>query len=163
MKTESKQGLKLVDGPLDELNLEELLMLHVEMIELSEKLKKHHKERLVKDDTSSSMSVGGCNEFYQVSFPYVFLQIGLKLTQMGLQEHMTMRLLGRCSILVAELWIIHDIIFHAWRLGYIHRLLSRYWETRICHVRRDANLVEDKYASLSCGALVGGLELGFFM
>ncbi|KAK8673887.1 hypothetical protein V6N13_112196 [Hibiscus sabdariffa] len=59
MKTESKQGLKLVDGPLDELNLEELLMLHVEMIELSEKLKKHHKERLVKDDTSSSMSVGG--------------------------------------------------------------------------------------------------------
>ncbi|GMI68745.1 AGAMOUS-like 62 [Hibiscus trionum] len=61
LENESK-GEWLVDRPIDELNLEELLTLDAETTEFIEKLKKARQERLAKDAASTSMSTtGGSN------------------------------------------------------------------------------------------------------
>ncbi|KAK8673886.1 hypothetical protein V6N13_112195 [Hibiscus sabdariffa] len=62
MKMENeRKGQWLRDRPIDELNLEELLIADAETTEFIEKLKKVHRERLAKDATSTSMSIGGSN------------------------------------------------------------------------------------------------------
>ncbi|KAL4377769.1 hypothetical protein GQ457_02G008640 [Hibiscus cannabinus] len=62
MKLENeKKGQRLRDRPIDELNLEELLIADAETTVFIEKLKKVHRERLAKDATSISMSIGGTN------------------------------------------------------------------------------------------------------
>ncbi|KAK9012866.1 hypothetical protein V6N11_040897 [Hibiscus sabdariffa] len=62
MKLENeRKGQRLRERPIDELNLEELLIADAETKEFIEKLKKVHQERLAKDATSNSMSIGGTN------------------------------------------------------------------------------------------------------
>ncbi|KAK8673888.1 hypothetical protein V6N13_112197 [Hibiscus sabdariffa] len=59
MKMENeRKGQWLCDRPIDELNLEELLIADAETTEFIERLKKVHQERLAKDATSTSMSIG---------------------------------------------------------------------------------------------------------
>ncbi|KAL4354570.1 hypothetical protein GQ457_06G001090 [Hibiscus cannabinus] len=91
------------------------------------------------------------------------------------------RSLGSCSIIVAELWAVFDLLLHAWRLGFckveletdnslvaeilgrslalnsnalvsdLKAMIGRRWEVRITHILHEVNRVAKGLASLARG------------
>ncbi|KAK9037092.1 hypothetical protein V6N11_022014 [Hibiscus sabdariffa] len=91
------------------------------------------------------------------------------------------RSIGRCSVLMSELWVAHDIGFCHVQfetdnsevalilqgcsialsgcslVDSILLLLARPWSVRICHIPRSQNLVADKVVALCRGSSFGSM------
>ncbi|KAL4368982.1 hypothetical protein GQ457_05G017200 [Hibiscus cannabinus] len=64
------------------------------------------------------------------------------------------RFVGRCNVLLAELWAIHDGLTQAWIMAIenglvasIKQWINKDWQVRVRHVNRDNNVVADKMAA----------------